>query len=90
VAWGIVGAVGAYGCIMVLAVNRPESLRGDPLMSFFDARENDRMLDLCIAGIVAGIVGVIALARRRLRLPWSFLVGQALGVAMAVIIILCR
>ena len=88
--WIVAGLVVTYAAVMMLAVNKPDGWRGERVMSYFDVRENDRMLDLAIVGIVAGIVGVLALARRPLRLPGPFLVGQALGIAAVVIIILTR
>lgn len=42
----------------------------------FPAYEYDTQVDLAAIGMVAVVVGLLALARRRLRLSWAFLIGQ--------------
>ncbi len=89
--WVVIGGVITYALVMVLALNKPSSLRGERVgETYADVRKNDRDLDLAIVAIVAVVVGLVMVIRGRLRLAPDFIIGQWLALLAALIVILVR
>jgi hypothetical protein len=89
--WFIPGAVITYAVIMVIAINKPAALRGARVGGeWFPVYENDTELNLATVGMVAGVVGLLMLARSRLQIAWAFIIGQCFALLVAVIVLLGR
>ena len=89
--WFVVGAVSTYTLVMVIMINKPAGLRGARVGGeWFPVYENDDWLDVAAVGIIAIVVGLLMLARSRLRLAWAFIIGQCFALLAAVIVIVFR
>lgn len=85
----VMGVAVTYAATMVLALNKPDGLRGARVgETYFDIRENDMCLDLIIVGVEAVVIGILMFFRDRLGFGWGFILGQWMGLLVSMAIIL--
>jgi hypothetical protein len=86
----LVAAVGTYTLLSVLAVNNVTGLRGKPRPDNPFVQENQDLADGVVVLLVAALIGLITLVRKRLRLRGEAVAGMWLAVLLGGLIILIR
>jgi hypothetical protein len=85
----VVGWVGTYALILVLAINNVTGLRGEFLPGTLTCQDQD-YADTVVLLLVGGVVTLLTLLRKRLRLRWEFLAGLWAAVFLTGIVICAR